>query len=69
VYRFYHGANVYEKIVCFCLSSHVKYNTHAINFEDTKNAYATIQAGQYNLTLSNLIKQGLIKEANLLMSV
>lgn len=36
--------NVYEKIVCFCLSSHVKYNTNAINFEGTKNAYATIQA-------------------------
>jgi hypothetical protein len=28
----------------------------AINFDGTKNAYAQIQAGQSNLTLSNLIK-------------
>jgi len=29
----------------------------AINFDGTKNAYGQIQAGQSNLTLSNLIKQ------------
>ena len=52
---------VYEEIVCFCFRAMLittAITSIANNLGGIKNAYAQIQAGQSDLTLSNLIKQG-----------